>query len=57
LLWSINERLGGAAGLTIPRLTSEWVDDLIAVGIAQTDELEELQDEMAQKARENGNND
>jgi hypothetical protein len=57
LLWSINERLGGAAGLTIPRLTSEWVDDLIQVGIAQTDELEELQAEVAQKAKTDGNND
>jgi len=57
LLWSINERLGGAAGITIPRLTSEWVDDLIAVGMAQTEELEELEAEIAQRTKENGNHD
>lgn len=29
LLWSINERLGGNAGLNIPQLSTDWIDDLI----------------------------
>jgi hypothetical protein len=59
LLWSINDRLGGGAGVELPRLSDDWVDDLVLAAVAQNDELEEMKAELEnrEKRRVNGDND
>lgn len=40
LLWSINERLGGNAGLDIPRPTVDWMDDMLSMAQDEASDIE-----------------
>jgi hypothetical protein len=40
LLWSINERLGGNAGLDVPAPSTTWVSDLIVHSKRIQEEIE-----------------
>jgi hypothetical protein len=47
LLWSINERLAGHPGLSLPQLGSGWLDDIM-------DDLEHSAHERAEAHQHNG---
>jgi hypothetical protein len=47
--WSINERLGGNAGLDMPRLGLSYLEDWIHVANAEADDIERLEREIERK--------